>query len=168
MRRTITALRAEGADERERRTVGAFDVGAEAEDALLPREPPQLGDEPLPDATPLAVVNDLEGDLRLRRGHVADEAGDPHRAAGLGLDGRDRLAPAATDVDEEVEVGLEEPRLRPEKAQPPAALGEAGEDVEDWVTLAVAEATEDDRVHTSSVARADGAVGTAGHTLGLA
>ena len=67
------------------------------------------------DAASLPLVDDLEGDLRLRRVDVADVATDPDRAARLLVDGDDGLAAGATDVDEQVEVALVQARLAPRK-----------------------------------------------------
>jgi hypothetical protein len=59
----------------------------------------------------------------------------------------DRLPPAAADVHEPVDVALGEARLGAEEAQAAASLGEAGEDVEHGLALAVAERSEGDCVH---------------------
>ena len=140
-------LLTDAVDERKGRAVAVRDQRPEAEDALLERQRPQLAEQPLADAAALPLVDDLEGDLGLGCVRVAHEARQTDRAAGRLVDRDDGLATATADVDEPVDVALGEARLRAEKAQPPAPLGEPGEDVEHRLPLTLAKRSEGDCIH---------------------
>jgi hypothetical protein len=127
------------------------DQRPEAEDALVERQRSQLAEQLPADPAALPLVDDLEGDLGLGGVRIADEARQPDGASGGLVDRHGPLPPAAADVDEPLDLALGEARLRAEEAQPAAALGEAGEDVEHGLALAVAERSEGDCIHASSV-----------------
>lgn len=73
------------------------------------------------------------------RARLAHVAGHPDRASAGDLDGGNRLAPTAADVDELLEVGSPQDGLRPVEAKPALAIGETTEDVENRSPLSRAE-----------------------------
>ena len=131
--------RAQTADERECRVVAGDHARAEALDAFPSRESGELSEERSTDPPALPLVDDGECDLRLRRARVAHEAGHADRSPAGDLDGGNRLATAAADVDELFEVGIPQDGLRPVEAEPARAIGETTEDVEDRSPLPRAE-----------------------------
>jgi hypothetical protein len=139
------------AQECERRLVTGHDCRAEPLDPLAPGEIAELSHEAASDAVPLAVVHDLEGDLRRARiVAVADVAGRADDGAGDEIDRRDGLPAAAADIRKAVHVGLPKTRLRAMEAQTARPLRQSLEDLEERGAISTVKAFDADQASVTT------------------
>ena len=124
--------RARVSKEREGRLVSAGDDRREALDTLAQSELLQLSEELPADPVAVTLVDHLERHLgRVRIGLTPYEAGDADDPPRDLVHRRDGLPAAAPHIDEAVELGLWQARLRTVEAEAAGALGHALEDGED-------------------------------------